>query len=834
MPAAKYSHALQRVLDWFKSRDMEPFGFQKRAWEAQLKGKSGLIHTKTGTGKTYAALFGPVIKAMSAKKSRKRGLRILWITPLRALAADTLKSLSLPVKDLLPEWEIDLRTADVSQAKRVKQSKRLPEVFITTPESLSILITYPNFAELIESLEAVILDEWHELLGSKRGVLTELALARVKKIVPGVSLWGLSATLGNTQKALEVLLGKDSSKGVLIGDTQKKEVEIHTIVPSEIDKFPWAGHLGIVLLPAVLEVINSSRSSLLFTNTRSQAEIWFQSLLDADPDLAGQTGLHHGSIDKKERQAVEYLLDQGKMKCVVCTSSLDLGVDFSPVDTVIQVGSPKGIARLLQRAGRSGHKPGGVSRIYCVPTNSLELLEFSSAREGIKRNFIEPRTPVLKPLDVLAQHAVSVAIGSGFEYDDFYAELKSSHAYADLTKAEFDWVIDFITRGGPTLTAYDDFSKVKSEGSRFVVTDSHVIRRHRMSVGTITSEAEILVKYMSGGRVGAVEESFVSKLKAGDSFIFAGKVLEYVKLRDMTLYVKKSNAQGGPIPQWMGGRMPLSNELSLILRERLDEAGRGIFADHEMKKLKPLIDLQKSWSAVPAKNKILAEHKTDREGLHLFIYPFEGKLVHEGLASLVAYRLSQYKKSTFTLSTNDYGFEVLSSEIYTINDQVLRRVLSTENLLDDILLILNTSEMAKRKFRDIARVTGLVFQGYPGSGKTPRQVQASSSLFYEVFRKYDPENMLIKQAVREVLENQLEQMRLTSTLKRISESELQIIEPENFSPLAFPLLVDRLRETLTTERLSERVSKMKLRLEKEADRKPGIIIRRKNAENRNK
>lgn len=770
--------------------------------------------------KFQAGLDSQTLKKPTRQKAPDTSppIKMLWITPLRALANDTLRSIKTAVDELCPWFSVELRTGDSSQSTRKRQAEKLPTIFITTPESLSLMISYPGFEERFSTLKVVVVDEWHELIGSKRGVLTELGLARIRSVAKDIRLWGVSATLGNTKTALEVLLGRWSEDAVMVGSGKGKNIEIVTLLPEIIERFPWAGHLGITMLNPVIDIIESSNSTLLFTNTRYQAEIWYHKILDEKIEWAGILGLHHGSMDKESRTAVEQLLSNGKMKCVVCTSSLDLGVDFAPVDTVIQIGSPKGIARLMQRAGRSGHQPGAKSRLYCVPTNSFELVEFSAARSGIEKGKIEPRTPIEKPLDVLAQHIVTVATGEGFRSDELFEEVKTTHSFRNLSLQEWEWTMEFVIKGGKALKAYPEYSKIRNEDGFYLVENETLRRRHRMSIGTITSETEVVVKFMNGGSLGTLEENFVSRLKPGDSFIFSGRVLEYHKLVDMVLYVKKSDKKNGPVPQWGGGRMPLSTELAgevrIKLREFQSEGNPGV----EMSAISPLLDLQQKWSVIPMEDELLIEKKKTTEGFHLFIYPFEGKLVHEGLSALLAYRLSQIKSATFSISTNDYGFEILSTQEYELDDEQLEWLFAKENIVEDVLEVTNSTEMAQRKFRDIARIAGLVFQGYPGSSKKPKQLQASGSLLFEVLSKYDPGHLLIKQAEMEVLETQLEVSRLMDAMKRMRESRKSIINVPFITPMAFPLMVNRMREKLTSEKLSDRIAKLIAKLENAAEK----------------
>jgi ATP-dependent Lhr-like helicase len=812
---------------WFARHGWEPFAFQREVWAAYGAGESGLIHAGTGTGKTYAAWMGPLLEWMATHapdpRPRRRAaappLRVLWLTPLRALAADTEGALRAPLVELGIPWTLERRTGDTSASVRDRQRGKLPTALITTPESLSLLLSRPDSRELFGELRLVVVDEWHELLGNKRGTQTELALARLRRFQPLLRTWGLSATLGNLDVALAALLGvgREGPPGRLVRGAAPKEIRVDSLIPEAIERFPWAGHLGLKLLPRVIAAIEAGRTALVFTNTRSQTEIWFQAILDARPDWAGEIALHHGSLDRKVRDFVEAALSAGDLRCVVCTSSLDLGVDFAAVDRVLQVGSPKGIARLAQRAGRSGHQPGAASRVICVPTNAFELIEVAAARRALEAGRIEPRTPREKPLDVLAQHLVTIAAGGGFRAGDLYAEVRAAWAYRDLTPAEWDWTLDFVTRGGPALAAYPEYRRVVERDGLYTVPNRAVARRHRMSIGTITSDAALTVQYVSGGRLGTVEESFIARLRPGDRFLFAGRMLELADVRDMTARVRRAKGKSAAVPRWMGGRMPLSTELAAAVRRLLEEARDGVFAGPEMAAMRPILELQARWSAIPAADELLVERLKSREGHHLFLYPFEGRLVHEGLAALLAWRLARLRPITFTLSVDDYGIELLSPDPAPLAEALAAGLLAPTGLADDIPASLNAAEMAKRQFRDIARVAGLLFEGFPGQRKPARHLQASSGLLYEVFAKYDPANLLLHQAHREVLEQQLERSRLGRALVRLAAARIAILEIARPSPLAFPLMVARMRATLSSESLADRVRRMQARLEKAAE-----------------
>jgi ATP-dependent Lhr-like helicase len=824
------------IEQWFEAQGWLPFAFQREVWDAYRAGESGLVHAATGTGKTFAAWFAPILEWIDEsaraelalpnvgrsprrpRRDRAPGLRVLWITPLRALAADTEESVREPLEQLGLPWTLESRTGDTSAAVRARQRRRLPTALITTPESLSLLLSRGDAHETFADLRLVVVDEWHELMGTKRGVLVELALARLRFHQPNVRTWGLSATIGNLDEALTALLGVNASRSRtrIVRGVDPKDVVIDALIPPVIERFPWAGHLGTQMVGPVVRAIEEGDTAIVFTNTRSQTEIWYQAILDARPDWAGVIALHHGSLDRKRREWVEDGLRTGKLRCVVATSSLDLGVDFSPVDRVLQIGSPKGVARLLQRAGRSGHRPGATSRVTCVPTNALELVEIAAARDGVERGLMESRLQMERPLDVLAQHVVTVALGGGFEPGQLLGEVRSTRAYADLSDVEWNWVLEFLTSGGDALRAYPEYARITLVDGRYVVTNDEIARRHRMSIGTIVGDAQIAVAYLRGASLGSVEESFVARLKPGDRFVFAGTPLEFVRVRDMKAWVRRAPNVKGTIPRWAGSRLPLSGQLAELLRERFAEAGQGIVRGPEMEALQPLFKVQRKWSHIPSADELLIEQVKTRHGYHVFIYPFEGRLVHEGIAALCAYRISRLSPITFSMASNDYGVELTSPVEAPLEAALEAGLFSPDSLVEDIQAALNATEMARRQFRELARVAGLVFPGFPRSGKSARQLQMSSGLFFDVLQRYDPENLLLSQASREVLERQLESTRLAATLRRLSASTVVVRQPPRVTPLGFPLVVDQTRERVSSESLADRIRRMQLALERAA------------------
>jgi ATP-dependent helicase Lhr and Lhr-like helicase len=846
MPDFKNSVGFKIINDWLAAKGYHPFLFQQQSWQHIMNGESGLVNAPTGCGKTYSVFLGAVINFINHhptdyKKIKNAGLQLLWITPLKALAKDIGRAMQEVIKELGIGWEIGIRNGDTSTSERKRQKNKMPEVLIITPESLHLLLAQKNYAEIFSSLQIIAVDEWHELLGSKRGVQVELAISRILhsqmsnekcEILPQLStfrspvsllsVWGISATIGNLDEAKEVLLAPLKKNGVIVRADMHKQIEVQSIYPDEIENYPWAGHLGIKLVEKVIPIIQQSRTTLIFINTRGMSETWYQKLLDTSPDLAGSIALHHGSIDMELRLWVEENLHTGNLKAVVCTASLDLGVDFRPVETVIQVGSPKGVARFLQRAGRSGHSPDAVSKIYFLPTHSLELAEAAALKKAIAENLIESREPLLLCYDVLIQYLSTLAVSDGFTPAEMFHEIKSTHCFAEMEEDEWKRIIHFITTGGHALQQYDDYKKFEiDESGLYKITNRRIAMMHRMNIGTIVSDAMMKVQWTSGGYVGVIEEYFISRLNPGDVFSLAGKKLEFVSIKDMTAYVKKSSAKKSIVPSWQGGRMSLSSNLGKKLRQVMNEVRRETsnvksgfhlspLTSPELLALKPLFDVQESLSHIPKDNELLIEHIETEDGYHLFVYPFEGRLVHEAMAAILAYRISRFTPITFSFAMNDYGFELLSDQPIPVDDTNVYELFSPDNLLNDIQHSVNATEMAKRKFRDIAVIGGLVSQGYPGEQVKARHLQSSASLLFNVFNEYDPHNLLLRQSFNEVFSQQMEEKRLRDMLERIQHSEIVITFPQQLTPFSFPIKVDSLREDLTSEKLEERIKRMKV------------------------
>lgn len=812
------------INQWLATKKIKPFEFQQETWNQISNNQSGLVNAPTGCGKTYAVFLGALISFINSspveyQTKKNNGLQLLWITPLRALAKDIARAMEEVIEELGMSWKISVRNGDTSTAERARQKKKMPEVLIITPESLHLLLAQKENTAYFSTLKIIAVDEWHELLGSKRGIQTELAISRIANSQKNnddfsLCVWGISATIGNLEEAKDALLYPITKQGVIVKANLEKKVQVESIFPDEIDKYPWAGHLGIKLAHKLIPIILRSRTTLIFINTRGMSETWYQTLLTVCPELAGSIALHHGSIDMELRTWIEDNLHSGNLKAVVCTASLDLGVDFRPVETVIQVGSPKGVARFLQRAGRSGHHINEVSKIYFLPTHSLELVEAAALKTAIQENCIESRYPPQLCYDVLIQYLNTLAIGEGFIPEQLFSEVVSTYSYRHLIHDEWYQLLHFITEGGQALHQYDDYKKIEIENGIYRIKNRQMAMRHRLHIGTIVSDTMLKVKFITGGYVGVIEEYFISKLVPGDVFTLAGRNLEFVMIKEMTAYVRKSTAKKSMIPSWNGGRMPLSSSLGKKLRETLaivtTPAATPI---PELNALAPLFQLQKELSHVPRHHELLIEQIETKDGFHLFVYPFEGRLVHEAMAAILAYRISRIRPITFSFVMNDYGFELLSDQPIPVDDTNVYELFSPDDLLNDIQRSINNTEMARRKFRDIAVIGGLIFQGMPGEKKKARHLQSSASLLFNVFSEYDSSNILLRQAYQEVLDQQMEEVRLRDMLQRIQQSKIVITFPQQLTPFCFPIKVDSMREDLSSEKLEDRVKKMQQQLQ---------------------
>lgn len=788
------------IQQWFSNKGWTFFPFQRKAWKEIHQGKSGFISVPTGAGKTYAAYL-PALSQLHEANSQGvvKDIQILYITPLKALANDIEKTLKEPIFELNLPYKVEKRTGDTSATHKNRQKKSPPEILLTTPESLSLMLTQEDARERFTHLKMIIVDEWHELLGSKRGVLLELCLSRIKKNNSKVQIWALTATIGNLQEAGQVCVGMDRSP-TLITAEMKREVIIESILPETIEKLPWAGYLGIRMLPYVLNKLDPQYPTLIFTNTRSQAERWFQEIVHARPQWESLIAIHHSSIDKKTRTAVEENIKSGTLRFVICTSALDLGIDLPQVERIIQIGSPKSVSRLIQRAGRASHRPLTPCHISLVPTHALQVLEMKAYKMAIKAHVVEERVPLKKCYDVLLQHIITCAIGGGIEKNTFYEEIKTTACYADLSFKEYEYCLTFLITGGTVFNAYSEYKKLVMQDNLLIVADAHISRRHKMNIGTIISDPIIAIKMVKGKPIGMIEESFITQLKPGDNFLFGGKRLKLFQYRNLTAYVRLTNDTETQAAVWGGTGLPFSAPLGCILRKALDENE----TQNENSLLNEIFAIQKAKSHLPNENELLIEVIKSREGWHLFLFPFEGKTIHEGLALLIAHRFSQALPSTLIMSCNDYGIELLSKKPFD-ESMLSPHLFDPTNCYQEFEGLINLHEASKASFRGIARIAGLVFQGFPGKHKSNYQLQMSSGLLFDVLEKFDPNNLLLMQAREETLNKYHSQNRLQEVLRRLQSSNIIIKHPLGFTPFSLPLFVERVSQRLSTESVIDRI-----------------------------
>lgn len=834
-PGRSLAAARRQWNAWLQAHSLSAALFQKQAWSAFAAGRSGIISAPTGSGKTLAALGGPIIAALAAaggSRTAPPGFRMLWVTPLRALASDTRARITGPVQDLLPQWQVALRTGDASARDKRLSENAGAQLLITTPESLAILLSHERSRAQFARLQSIVVDEWHELLPSKRGVLLQLNLARLRALSPAVQVWGLSATIGNLEEALNVLVrGRDPAQAAIVQDQRHKPFHLHSMLPPASTRLPWAGHLGLANLGEVARLVLATPSSIIFTNTRSQAELWFAALGAIWPESAETLAIHHGSLDQQLRLQVEDGLRRGRLRCVVATSSLDLGVDFPAVDRVIQIGGARSVARTVQRAGRARHRPGAAVHIDAVATQSMDLCEFAATRELAKQRVYERRMPLSLSFDVLSQHLMSQALAGGFDEATLRAEVRSTAAFEAMSQAQWADVIAFLMHGSASLAAYPQYERLRrSDSGLYVPANAAVARRHRMGIGTIVNHSAVQVQYLQGGRLGSVDEGFAARLSPGDIFNFAGRSLRLVRMENGTAWVRRSNVVGTHTPAWAGSLMGMSARVGEKMQALLAQAGQGLRQGSalgpaslapELRYLLPVLQLQQERSHVPADCELLIEQvparaaepaarKREASAGSLFIYPFAGRVVHEGLALLVATRLAHLQSNSFSWTCNEIGFMLQPQNPIDASQLDWSAILSCRQLEQDLQAAVNFGELARKRFKEIAQIAGLVSAPVPGSRAGSRQLQVSAGLLYDVLSRYDPEHVLLRAARREALDQELHLPTLRESLQRMASLRRLLTRPARHTPFSFGLWAESFRGQLSNESWSDRVKRLAL------------------------
>ena len=747
------------------------------------KGFDVILHAPTGGGKTIGG-FMPSIDDFINNNYKSQEFHTLYISPLKALTTDVKRNLLNPINDLKININVETRTSDTSTYNKAKQIKKPPNFLMTTPESFALLMARTDVINLFKNLKFIIIDELHTFFDSKRGHLLSLNVARLRSIKP-FQVIGLSATLKNTNLAKKYLSNNKNTK--LVSTHSKVAPEI-TILNSG-NRIPWSGHSPRYALSEIYSEILKFKSSILFVNTRAQAEILFESLW-AINNKNKKIAIHHGSLEKELRKKVEKEIVEGHVECVVATSSLDLGLDWGNIDLVMQIGAPKGVARLVQRIGRANHTINTPSRAILVPTNCFEYVECIAAKECVELNFLEDEIYSEGSLDVLAQHIVGVAISQKFKKEDLYKQIKEAWPYRNLNIEDFEKTLSFVENGGYSLQAYEEYSRLRRDGEYYEIRDKSLVTKYKMNIGTIV-EAEMLRLRVGNRYLGNIEEWFISGLSAGDTFIFGGKRLMFEKVIGNIAYAKITALEHQKIPSFKGGNLPLSTHLSKTVRKIFSKRLEAVDLPDSLKKWS---ELQTKFSSFPKENEFLVETFKRKNGkqekYYMAVHPFEGRNTHQTLGFLILRRIKKLGVQPFGFVANDYS--ILFSFSKEIED--IDFLFSQDILIEDLYEWLEETPLIKRLFREIAIISGLIYKNLPGNQKTGKQVTFNTDLIYEVLRKHEPHHILLKITTENAKKDLVDLDRLSTFLFRI-KNKIKINKLNRASALAFSLLFEYHKET---------------------------------------
>ena len=777
---------------WFEARGWTPRPHQLELLERALNGRSALLIAPTGGGKTLAG-FLPSLVGLAGRKAGSGQLHTLYISPLKALAVDVARNLTQPVTEMGLPVTLETRTGDTSQHKRQRQRLTPPDILLTTPEQLALLTAYPAAERFFEGLRYIVLDELHALEPSKRGDLLSLGLARLSRLVPGLQRIGLSATVADPSRLRRYLVPQPHAMADLVLGKPGAAPEI-SVLMSEAE-VPWAGHMARHALGEVLTAIRAFRTALVFVNTRAQAEFVFQELWKLNDD-ALPIALHHGSLSPEQRRKVEAAMAAGSLRAVVCTSTLDLGIDWGAVDVVIHVGAPKGASRLIQRIGRANHRLDEPSRALLVPSNRFEVLECEAAREAATQGTLDAEIARKGALDVLAQHVLGTACAAPFHPDALYDEVISAAPYAALPREDFDKVVEFVATGGYALKTYERYRRLMREpDGTFRLSHPRLAQSYRLNVGTIVEEPMVKVRLLRkrpnrkvpprGGFVlGQVEEYLIDQLSPGDTFLFGGRVLRFEGLHETEALTTPSSDEAPMIPSYMGGKFPLSTHLA--------QRVRAMLADPEAHAALPLqvrdwLRLQRRHSRLPKSDELLIETFPRGSRYYLVAYPFEGRLAHQTLGMLLTRRLERISMRPLGFVANDYAFAIWGlRDLGLLN---MAQLFASDMLGDDLEAWLHESSLLKRTFRNCAIIAGLIPRRSPGQEKTGRQVTVSSDLIYDVLRAHEPDHILLKATFEDAATGLLDIRRLSAMLARIT-GHIVLKRLPRISPLAVPIMLE--------------------------------------------
>lgn len=725
---------------------------------------------------------------MELSAGKHSGLHTLYISPLKALTVDVHRNIGRPISETGLSITFETRTGDTPASKRARQKTKPPNMLMTTPESLALLLSYDNAAEYFGGLRYIIVDELHALLHSKRGDLLALGLSRLQNLAPQAQKIGLSATIDKPDVARDWLCGPE---GVVVQAAARTLPDIQ-ILKSK-NRIPWAGHMAIYAMPEIYQALTQSRMSIVFVNTRAQAELIFQELWRLNEKNL-KIALHHGSLERDLRRKVEEKMAGGDIDCVVATSSLDLGLDWAEVDLVVQIGAPKGVSRLLQRIGRSNHRLNEPSKAILVPTNRFEYLECIAAVDAIAHKELDGVSPKTGSLDVLAQHICGRACSGPFRANDLYAEVVSSWPYKSLVRAEFDRVLQFVENGGYALQAYEQYRRLVQEDGMYTLANPKMARQYRMNIGTIVESPMLKVK-MGNKNLGLIEEFFINHLSPGDTFLFAGRVVKFDQLHDATVLVSRTNSDKPKIPSYDGGKLPMSTHLSIRVRELLE--------NNQNRKFLPGIvgnwlQLQEERSALPGTDRLLVESFA-RRGRHFIVaYPFAGRNALQTLGFLMMRRMTRNGDKPLGFVATDYAIVITSMQ----KPKDIAGLFSTDLLGEELHEWLDDTPLLKRTFRENAVIAGMIERRHPGQEKTGRQMTFSSDLIFDVLQKYEPDHILLQAARQDAQGGLIDTGRLADMLVSM-EGKLVIKELDKVSPLAVPMMLEIARESVPRKESSE-------------------------------
>jgi ATP-dependent Lhr-like helicase len=773
---------------WMQERGWDYHTHQLEVLKGFQEGKDVLLTAPTGGGKTLSG-FLPVFMNLHQRGYDFKGLHTVYISPLKALAADIHRNLEKPIDDLKLAIRHETRTGDTPSHKRARQKAKPPHILLTTPESLALLLSYPEAAEMFANLKAIIIDEIHALMHSKRGDLLSLNLSVLESLAPDAQRIGLSATVADPEEALSWLSRR---KRVLVEARAGATPEVKILLG--LGRMPWSGHMATYALPEVYAEIVKAGKSVVFVNTRAQAELMFQGLWKIN-DKNLKIAVHHGSLEPAIRRKVESMMAQGALDCVVATSSLDLGLDWADVSLVVQIGAPKGVSRLLQRVGRSNHRMDEPSRAILVPANRFEYLECLAAQKAIMQRTMDGMPPKKGSLDVLAQHIIGQGCRAPFDPDQVYAQTLRAYPYHDLPRETFDKVLAFTVNGGYALRGYDRFHRlIVNEDGLYQIANKKFVQLYRMNIGTIVESPMLKIK-LKQRTLGTIEESFIQNMSKGDTFLFAGEVLRYESIHDMNVMVSRTKDDTAKIPSYAGGKMPLSSHLSEIVRGMLYHRTEW---DDYPERVSEWLFHQQEQSVMPKPDHLLVETFPRQGRYYMVAYPFEGRAAHQTMGFLLMRRLQRIGARPMGFVASDYGIALWSFKPITDMEWLFRE----DMLGDDLEEWLKETPLLKRMFRDSAVISGLVERSYPGQRKTGKQMTFSTDLIYDVLQKYEPDHILLQAAYQDAAGGLIDLQRLSTMLERI-QGKIDHHRLEKVSPLAVPLILEISRESMVRKELNE-------------------------------